>query len=181
MNEHLDLVSIAEEYNTEEKARAFFERMRWPDGAICPHCGCKNARKVGSVRGQRKGLGGKGKSGGNRPGLWFCVDCKDQFTVTEGTVMECTHIPLNKWLLAFVLLGSSKKGVSAHQLHRTLGIGYRAAWFMAHRVRYAMSQEPLKACGPAGPSSVLKTPSQKPLQNSPQPLTSGAQLVKFNQ
>src|SRR5579871_7047671 len=138
--EPFDLASIAEQYNTEEKARQFFESMRWPNGPICPHCGvCNEAHRIPQTT-KRKGAKGR-----NRPGLWYCRACQDQFSVTEGTVMECTHIPLNKWLLAFLLLGSSKKGMSAHQLHRTLGIGYRAAWFMAHRIRYAMGQEPIKS------------------------------------
>jgi len=137
---YLDLQAITERYNTEEKAREFFENMRWPDGAICPHCGCKNAKRVGATYKTRKTAKRK-----NRPGLWYCLDCKDQFTVTEGTVMESSHIPLTKWLLAIYILGSSKKGVSAHQLHRTLGISYRAAWFMGHRIRYAMAREPFKS------------------------------------
>lgn len=134
-----DLTAIAEQFNTEDKAREFFEQMRWPNGPICPHCGALNEAHRIPQKTKRKGAKGR-----NRPGLWYCRACQDQFSVTEGTVMECTHIPLNKWLLAFLLLGASKKGMSAHQLHRTLGVTYRSAWFMAHRIRYAMSQEPIK-------------------------------------
>lgn len=136
MVEQIDLTAIAERYNSEEKAREFFERMRWPNGAVCPHCGCKNAFKLGQRKSAKRH---------SRPGLWKCRECSDQFTVTEGTVMECTHIPLNKWLLAIYLLGSSKKGMSAHQLHRELGVTYKSAWFMAHRIRYAMTQEPIRS------------------------------------
>ena len=132
----VDLSIIAERYNTEEKARAFFEATRWPNGAICPHCGCRNAYKIGRRSGAKRH---------SRPGLYYCRDCKDQFTVTEGTVMEHSHIPLNKWLLAIYLLGSSKKGMSAHQLHRELSVTYKSAWFMAHRIRYAMTHEPIKS------------------------------------
>ena len=96
----------------------------------------------------RKGLIGKayklqGKS--TRPGLYKCGGCRKPFTVTVGTVFEDSHIPLSKWLLAFHLLCSSKKGMSAHQLHRMLGVTYRSAWFMAHRIRYTMTQEPLSS------------------------------------
>jgi transposase-like protein len=136
MDKYLDLTTITAEFATEESARAFFERVRWPDGAVCPHCGCKNAYKIGRRENARRHA---------RPGLWYCRDCKDQFTVTEGTVMESSHIPLNKWLLAIYLLGASKKGMSAHQLHRQLGVTYRSAWFMCHRVRYAMAMEPIRS------------------------------------
>jgi transposase-like protein len=134
--EYIDLTTLSQKYSTEESAREFFERMRWPDGAVCPHCGCKNAYKIGQRASAKRH---------SRPGLYYCRECKDQFTVTEGTVMESSHIPLNKWLLAIYLLGSSKKGMSAHQLHRQLGTTYRSAWFMAHRIRYAMTQEPLRS------------------------------------
>ena len=78
-----------------------------------------------------------------RQGLWKCRACRKQFTVTVGTVFEDSHIPITKWLLAIHLLASSKKGMSAHQLHRMLGITYKTAWFMAHRLRYAMMQGPM--------------------------------------
>jgi transposase-like protein len=106
------------------KAREYLEAQRWPSGPVCSHCGSFNATTL------------KGKA--HRPGLYQCNDCREQFTVTTGSVMERSKIPLNKWLLAMHLMGASKKGVSAHQLHRTLGIGYQAAWFLAHRIREAM-------------------------------------------
>lgn len=115
-------------FQDEDKARAHLEAIRWPDGPFCPHCG--SVEKIGRV---------EGKS--HRPGLHYCGACKKQFTVTVGTVFERSHIPLHKWLLASHLMASSKKGVSAHQLHRMLGITYKSAWFMAHRLREAMKDE----------------------------------------
>lgn len=112
-------------FTNEDKARAALEAMRWPNGPVCPHCG--------SVEGLAKA---QGKAA--RPGLWYCAACNDQFTATVGTVMERSKIPLTKWWLAMHLMGSSKKGISAHQLHRMLGLTYKTAWFMAHRIREAM-------------------------------------------
>jgi transposase-like protein len=114
-------------FTNEAKARAHLEEIRWPNGKVaCVHCG-------GMDRVYR--LEGKA----HRPGLFHCNDCDGQFTVTTGSVMESSHVPLNKWVLAFRLMASSKKGISAHQLYRTLGVGsYKTAWFMAHRIREAM-------------------------------------------
>lgn len=122
-------------YSNEEAARQHLEAIRWPGGdVICPHCG--------STEGARE-LGGKSMG----PGWYYCEDCQDKFTVRTGTVYERSHVPLHKWLLAFRLMASSKKGMSAHQLHRTLGVTYKTAWFMAHRIREAMA--PAKT-GPLG-------------------------------
>jgi transposase-like protein len=131
-------------FHNEEAARAHFEALHWPDGKpICPHCG---------VVGETTLI--KGKS--HRPGMYQCNACLKPFTVTVGTVMEDSHLPLTKWALAFHLMASSKKGVSAHQLMRTLGIGsYRTAWFMAHRIREAMADpdpEPARRQGQDGRS-----------------------------
>ena len=114
-------------FTDENAARAHFERIRWPDGrAVCPHCG---------VVGENTRVMGKS----HRPGLIQCNACLRPFTVTVGSVMESSHVPLHKWALGFHLMASSKKGVSAHQLMRNLGLGsYRTAWFMAHRIREAM-------------------------------------------
>ena len=118
-------------FNNEEAARAHFERLRWPDGPVCPHCGgidCATELQ--------------GKS--TRPGLYKCKQCQKPFTATIGTVYERSHIPLRKWLLATYLICSSKKGMSAHQLWRMLGFGsYRTAWFMAHRIREGMREAKL--------------------------------------
>ncbi len=112
-------------FNDEEAARQHLEAIRWPNGAICVHCG-------GTERNSLL----KGKS--HRPGLYFCGDCRKPFTVTVGTVFERSKIKLHKWLLAMQLVCSSKKGMSAHQLHRALGVTYKTAWFMSHRIREAM-------------------------------------------
>jgi transposase-like protein len=119
-------------------AREHLEAQRWPNGAVCPHCGnCDQTRILAMV----------GKA--HRPGLYNCKECRNQFSVTIGTVFERSKIPLNKWLLATFLLSSSKKGMSSHQLHRMLGVTYKTAWFMAHRIREAMSEN-VKASGPLG-------------------------------
>lgn len=129
---------LAPHFQDESAARAFLEAKRWPDGAVCPHCGVigEAYRLRPTIDGQKTAV---------RKGVWKCGGCREQFTVTVGTVMEDSHIPLNKWLLAFHLLCASKKGMSAHQLHRMLGVTYKSAWFMAHRIRYAMTQEPLSS------------------------------------
>jgi transposase-like protein len=120
-----------------DKAREYLEAKRWPDGPVCPHCG---------VIGEATKLEPKeGKKTHARKGVWKCNSCREQFSVTVGTIFEDSHIALNKWLYAFHLLCASKKGMSAHQLHRMLGVTYKSAWFMAHRIRYAMTQEPLSS------------------------------------
>jgi transposase-like protein len=128
---------LAPQYQNEDAARAHVEAIRWPDGPVCPHCG---------VIGEAYRLMPKAES--KRPvrqGVWKCKDCRKQFTVTVGTIFEDSHIPLHKWLLAIHLMCSSKKGISAHQLMRNLELkSYRSAWFMAHRIRWALTQEPLK-------------------------------------
>jgi transposase-like protein len=121
-------------YTDETAARKHLEKLLWPNGPVCPHCGSLEAStKL------------KGKS--TRPGVYWCNACRKPFSVTVGTVYESSHIPLHKWLLATYLLTSSKKGISAHQLMRMMGLGsYRSAWFLAHRIREAMTpvagQEP---------------------------------------
>jgi transposase-like protein len=112
-------------FTNEIAARAHLERIRWPDGPICPHCG-----------GTERNVHLNGQA--HRPGLLFCGDCRTQFSVTVGTVFERSKVPLHKWVLATHLLCSSKKGISSHQLHRTLGVTYKTAWFMTHRIREAM-------------------------------------------
>jgi transposase-like protein len=114
------------QYKSPEAAREYLERLRWPNGPVCPHCG--------SVSKDHYELQGEA----HRPGLWKCKDCREQFTVTVGTVFERSKIALNVWLQAAYLLCSSKKGMSSHQLHRILGVTYKTAWFMAHRMREAM-------------------------------------------
>jgi transposase-like protein len=136
--ETLNLASLAAEYSDETAARLKFEEMRWGKGCpdvTCPHCGV-----VGQPNSYRVKVGAGSST---RPGLWRCRSCKGQFTVTKGTVFEDSHVPLTKWLLALYLLAASKKGMSAHQIHRMLKVKYQTAWFMMHRLRYAMSTGPL--------------------------------------
>jgi transposase-like protein len=113
-------------FTNESAAVAHLEASRWPQGVTCPHsdCGSDNVTKMG---------------GKTQAGMFLCNSCRDKFTVRTGTVWERSHIPLHKWLLATHLMASSKKGISAHQLHRMLGITYKSAWFMAHRIREAMA------------------------------------------
>src|SRR3954465_12572556 len=117
-------------FTNEDKARTYFEEIRWPNGVTCPHCGNTNSARIYSI------VANAAKK--VRAGLHECQDCHGQFTVLTGGVMESSHVPLTKWALAYRLLASSKKGMSAHQLHRMLGITYKTAWFMAHRIREAM-------------------------------------------
>lgn len=135
-----DAAIIAPHFQDEDKAREFLEAKRWPNGAECPHCGVE-----GEAYRIEADLTNKKAKTHARKGVWKCSACREQFTVTVGTIMEDSHIPLQKWLFAFQLLCSSKKGMSAHQLHRMLGVTYKSAWFIAHRIRYAMTQEPLSS------------------------------------
>jgi transposase-like protein len=126
-------------FNDDDVARAHLEAIRWPDGPVCPHCGNADSETITRL---------KGKS--HRKGLYQCNACREHFTVTVGGVMERSHIPLCKWVLAFHLMAASKKGISAHQLWRMLGFGsYRTAWFMAHRIREAMKVD-VASAGPIG-------------------------------
>lgn len=126
------------QFKTPAAAREYLERTRWPHGPVCPHCG--------SVSKDHYPLAGKT----TRDGLWKCRDCREQFSVTVGTVFEKSKIPLNVWLTAVYLLCSSKKGMSSHQLHRTLGVTYKTAWFMTHRIREAFSVNPTGPLGGSG-------------------------------
>jgi len=127
----LTLLQIAKRYSTEESARKYFESLRWPSDPFCPHCGNADSERIYKVTANRtKKI---------RPGLYKCAECSETFTVTVGTVMEDTHIPLNKWLIGFYMMCASKTQVSALQLQRQLELGsYRSAWFMCHRIRYAL-------------------------------------------
>ena len=118
----------APHFHDADKAREYLEALRWPQGPVCPHCG---------VQGEHYALRGKA----HRPGLWKCKDCRKQFSVTIGTIFERSKVPLSKWLLAVHLMCSSKKAISSHQIHRMLGVTYKSAWFMTHRIREAMKSE----------------------------------------
>lgn len=117
-------------FTDERKAREHFEKALWPKGPYCPHCGNADQKRLYAIAAnEAKKI---------REGLFSCAECHGQFTVTTGTVMESSHTPLTKWALAYRLMASAKKGISAHQLHRTIGVTYKTAWFMAHRIREAM-------------------------------------------
>jgi transposase-like protein len=116
---------------SEDEARETLERILWPNGPICPHCG--GVENLTRLQGMA-----------HRTGVFQCNNCHDQFTVTVNTIFEDSHIPLRKWLMAFALLCSAKKGISALQIQRELELGsYRTAWHLCHRIRHAMSKEPL--------------------------------------
>jgi transposase-like protein len=112
-------------FHDEAKAEAHIFNSRWPDGEpVCPHCGSANTMVMG---------------GKTQAGYWLCRECRDKFTVRTGTVMERSHVPLHKWLLATHLMAASKKGMSAKQMERMLGVTYKTAWFLCHRIREAMA------------------------------------------
>jgi transposase-like protein len=121
---HEGLIPFLQKYGTDEVCRTYLERHRWPNGAECAHCESSKTYKM------------EGKS--TRPGLYKCASCRKPFTVTMGTIFEGSHIPLPKWFAAIYLMCSSKKGISAHQIHRELKVTYKSAWFMCHRIRHAM-------------------------------------------
>ena len=124
-------------FTDETAARKAMEALLWPDGPVCPHCG--SVEKLGKV---------EGKSA--RAGLYYCGACKSQFTVTVGTIFERSKVPLSKWWMAVHLMASSKKGMSAHQMHRMLGVSYQTAWFMEHRIREAMRDGSTSPLGGGG-------------------------------
>jgi transposase-like protein len=132
---------VAPHFQSPENAREWLESLRWPDGPICSHCGTINhAYKT------------------KKAGWYRCAEkeCRKDFTVTTGTVMERSHILLNKWLMGFFLLNASKKGMSAHQLSRSLGLDYKSAWFMCHRIREAMRAGGLAPMGGPGTSGIVE-------------------------
>ena len=122
-------------FSDADKAREHLEAINWPEGPFCPHCGeVENVKRL------------EGKS--TRAGLIQCNSCHGNFTVTVGTLFERSKVPLNKWMLASYLIAASKKGMSAHQLHRMLGVTYKTAWFMMHRIRAAMVDDSSPLGGP---------------------------------
>jgi len=131
-------------YTDTDAAREHLESLRWANGIFCPHCG--GTEKITKL---------EGKS--TRPGVYKCNDCRSPFSVTVGTVFERSKIPLNKWLLAAQLMAASKKGISSHQIHRMLGVTYKTAWFMTHRLREAMTSEGGMLGGNGGPVEVDET------------------------
>jgi len=135
--DEINLVTLARKYSDNNTARELLESLRWPNGPTCPHCKNTTAKPIYKLSANPES---------NRPvraGVYKCGACRKQFTVTVGTIFEDSHIPIGKWLMAIFILCSSKKGMSAHQLHRMLDITYKSAWFMAHRIRFAMGEGPL--------------------------------------
>lgn len=129
--EDLNLITLAKEYSDEDKARALFESWRWPNGPICPHCKHNEVYTIQSKESTKK-------NNKARAGLYCCAACRKTFTATVGTVLEDSHLPLSKWVMALFILCSSKKAVSALQMSRMMGVTYKTAWFLCHRIRFAM-------------------------------------------
>jgi len=122
--QEINLITLVEKYSNEDACRAYLEGLRWPDGIACPHCGSKSISRV------------------QKHHIFDCNSCRYQFSVTSGTIFHDTHLPLWKWFTAIYLMIESKKGISANQMKRTLGIGsYRTAWYLCHRIRSAMMTE----------------------------------------
>jgi transposase-like protein len=126
-------------YTDDNAAREHLERLLWPDGPYCPHCGNADPKRIRKLQGKS-----------TRPGVHKCNECEKPFSVTVGTVFESSHVPLHKWVYASHLLTASKKGISSHQLMRMLGVSYKTAWFMSHRVREAMRPKELTPLGGGG-------------------------------
>lgn len=124
-------------FHDEAKAFEFVEARVWPEGPVCPHCG--GVDRVGRLKGKT-----------TRPGLWKCYQCRKPFTVRIGTIFESSKIPLHVWLQALYLMAGSKKGISSNQLHRTLGVTLKTAWFMSHRIREAMREGEFEPMGGGG-------------------------------
>lgn len=119
----MDLPTLIEQYGTEEKCRAYLERLRWPRGIECPRCGGTTISRI------------------QKRNQFDCDSCRYQFSVKAGTVFHDSHLPLWKWFLAIYLIGESKKGISSKQLQRTLGVSYKTAWYLGHRIRSAMEED----------------------------------------
>jgi len=132
--EELTLKLLAKEYADESKARGLLEGMLWPEGPVCPHCKNHHEKPIYKLQ------SGKTSKSPARQGVYKCGACRKQFTVTVGTIFEGSHIPISTWLMAIFILCSSKKSVSSKQLERMLGVTYKTAWFMSHRLRYAMME-----------------------------------------
>jgi transposase-like protein len=131
----METIGFSAPYFTDkDEARVYLESLRWPNGPVCPHCGAVDGHYAIHPKAESKKP--------TRKGVWKCSKCRKEFSVTVGTVFESSHIPLNKWMLADYLMCASKKGMSAHQLHRMLHVTYKTAWFMAHRLRFAMEHKP---------------------------------------
>jgi transposase-like protein len=142
MAEDFSLATLGGYFADEDAAYARVESIRWPDGPVCPHCGVVNdAYLLQPKNGPRKTSTGKDTF----RRVWKCGACRQQFSVLVGTIFEDSKLPLSKWLYAIHMLCAAKNGIAANELRRTLDITYKSAWFMLHRIRYAMEQEPLRS------------------------------------
>lgn len=135
-------------FHDEAEAFAHVESILWADGRVCPHCGTVDNST--HLKGVRTKPSKKNPDGIKRHGLYKCKDCRKQFTVRKGTIFEESHLPMHKWLQAIYLMVSSKKGFSAHQMHRVLEVQYKTAWFLCHRIREAMRSGELSPMGGGG-------------------------------
>ena len=133
-SEELDLATLARRHADENIARAFLESLRWPVGAVCPHCSHKGAYPLAPQPQSKRPV---------RNGVWKCKSCRKQFTVRVGTFFEGSHIPISKWVMAVSIICASRAGIGPRQLQRTLGLSYKSAWSMSRRVRRAMVEPPL--------------------------------------
>lgn len=138
---------FAPRFQSEDGARQHLEALHWPEGPFCPHCGSFSATRLPPQKGRKTKAHPEGVV---RKGVVQCNDCRQQFTVTVGTVFESSKVALNKWLLANHLLCASKKGISGHQMARMLGVTYKTAWFMMHRIREAMKATDSEPMGGEG-------------------------------
>jgi transposase-like protein len=129
-NPELNLATLVTEYGDEDKARELLESLRWPYGAICPHCNASKPYKL-KARADSKSP--------SRAGLYKCRTCRKQFTFKVGSIFEDSKIPLSKWCMAIALICSSKKAMSSHQIHRMIGVTQKTSWFMMHRIRHAFA------------------------------------------
>jgi len=153
------LTELAQAYGDEAQARKLLESWRWPHGPVCPHCHNAGQKWISKLEAQgtcQRGV---------REGVYFCGACRRQFTVTVGTVLERSHVPLSKWLMALSLLCSSKKSLSANQIHRMIGVTYKTAWFLCLRIRFGMTPQHCAAAKLKGTVEVDETfvgPKAKP-------------------
>jgi transposase-like protein len=132
-------MTINKIYTDETAARRHLEKLLWPEGPFCPHCGNADPERIHKLQGKS-----------HREGVYKCRECEKPFSVTVGTVFESSHVPLHKWVYAVHLLTASKKGISSHQLMRMLGVSYKTAWFMSHRIREGMRPAKLSPMGGSG-------------------------------
>jgi transposase-like protein len=156
----MKLIDVTKQFNTEDKCLAYIEKMRWPNGIACVHCGAMNVSTI-----TRK------KAGDNkRARIYQCLEkeCGKQFSATSGTIFNDTHLGLDKWFMAIAMICEAKKGMSAKQLERHLGVNYRTAWHMAHRIREAMQDGGDLLTGVVETDTTWMTP-RKPRKGNPQP------------